>query len=67
MLLIELDKKQYKQQCDILLSINRNNKKIKQGMPCLMKIITSEGDQVIKFDELFTSYDEDFSISFKLP
>ena len=42
--------------------------KSKQGMPCLMKLFTAEGEQVIKFDDLITLFDEeDFYVSFKLP
>ena len=36
-------------------------------MPCLMKIFTEEGEQVIKFEELLELFDEDFYVSFRLP
>ena len=37
-------------------------------MPCLMKIFTAEGDQVLKFEDLLNLFDEeDFYVSFKLP
>ena len=37
-------------------------------MPCLMKIFTAEGEQVLKFEDLLTLFDdEDFYVSFRLP
>ena len=37
-------------------------------MPCLMKLFSAEGEQVIDFDELMTLFDEeDFYVSFRLP
>ena len=37
-------------------------------MPCIMKLFTAEGEQVIKYDELLTLFDEeDFYVSFRLP
>ena len=49
-------------------SLHETMYKSKQGMPCLMKIFTAEGDQVLKFEDLLNLFDEeDFYISFKLP
>ena len=39
----------------------------KQGMPCVIKLFTKEGEQVLKFEDILTLFDEDFYISFKLP
>ena len=37
-------------------------------MPCLMKLFTAEGEQVLKFEDLLTLFDdEDFYVSFRLP
>ena len=37
-------------------------------MPCLMKLFTAEGEQIIKFEELLELFDEeDFNVSFRLP
>ena len=37
-------------------------------MPCLMKIFTTEGEQVLKFEDLLTLFcDEDFYVSFRMP
>ena len=42
--------------------------KQKQGMPCLMKVFTEEGDQIIKYEDITELFDEeDFSVSFRLP
>ena len=39
----------------------------KQGMPCIIKVFTEEGDQVLKFDDILSLFDDDFYVSFKLP
>ena len=37
-------------------------------MPYLMKLFTAEGEQVLKFEDLLTLFDdEDFYVSFRLP
>ena len=42
--------------------------KQKQGMPCIMKLFSEEGEQVINFDDLMMLFDEEnFYVSFKLP
>ena len=49
-------------------SLRETMYKQKQGMPCLMKLFTAEGEQVIKFEELLQLFDdEDFNVSFRLP
>ena len=42
--------------------------KQKQGMPCLMKIFTEEGDQLLKFEDIQELFDEeDFYVAFRMP
>ena len=42
--------------------------KQKQGMPCLMKVFTEEGDQLLQFEDIQELFDEeDFYVSFRLP
>ena len=49
-------------------SLHETMYKSKQGMSCLMKIFTAEGEQVIEFEDLINLFDhEDFYVSFKLP
>ena len=39
----------------------------KQGMPLIIKVFNPDGEEVLKFDDIVPLFDEDFSVSFKLP
>ena len=69
---VETVKEEYPKMNRIVLIFNTKSLtdtpyRSKQGMPCILKIFTEEGDQVLKFDDILTLFDEDFYVSFKLP
>ena len=69
--LIETLKEQYPTWVALIFNVSSLHETMynsKQGMPCLMKLFTAEGEQVMKFVYWINLFDdEDFYLSFRLP